>query len=234
MRSGALLRDPAGAASRRRRARGAGLPGALELAQVGDDRPPVRRRNRPAVRGHQRQPVGDDLEDESVGVLQDPLLVEGGSGDVGALEQDPLALASRVVARLAIDPVALAPALAKRIVHGHRDRRDELSVRSLAGEEGRVLFQSADRDGSRHGQAHRRAVVEERAGRLGAHLGLIVHARIDMDGRTARRAAAGAAREADERHQNQPAEDEPMTGRHVSASVRTPLRSGFGLRTLDR
>ena len=29
-------------------------------------------------------------------------------------------------------------------------------------------------------------------------------------------------------------EDEPMTGGHVSASVRTPSRSGFGLRTLDR
>ena len=47
----------------RGRARGACLPLALELSHVGDDRPPVRRRDRPAVPGHQPCPVRDDVED---------------------------------------------------------------------------------------------------------------------------------------------------------------------------
>ena len=178
-------------------ARGACQPLALELSHVGDDRPPVRGRDRPAVPGHQPHPVRDDVEDLPVRVLQDLLLVEGGGGDVASLEQDPLAVPPSVVARLAIDHIPLAAALEKRLVHGHGDRRDELPVRSLAREEGRVLFQPADRDRSGNGLAHGRAVVEELAGRLRADLRLVVHARIDMDGRAARRAAARAAGEGD-------------------------------------
>ena len=74
------------------RTRGACLPIALEPSHVGDDRPPVRRRDRPAVRRHQARPVRDDVEDLPVRVLQDLLLVEGGGGDVASLEQDPLAV----------------------------------------------------------------------------------------------------------------------------------------------
>src|SRR5207253_181612 len=54
-----LVRLRGRAASRRRRrgvrglARGARQPLALELSHVGDDRPPVRRRDWPAVRRHQ-------------------------------------------------------------------------------------------------------------------------------------------------------------------------------------
>ena len=55
--------------------------------------------------------------------------MEGGGGDVASLEQDPLAVPSSVVARLAIDHVALAAALDQRLVHGHWDGRDELPVR---------------------------------------------------------------------------------------------------------
>src|SRR5439155_1799856 len=164
---GALRRDLAEAASRRRRGwrgRRAFQPLAIELSHVGDDRPPVRGRDRPPVPGHQPRPVRDDVEDLAVRVLQDLLLVEGGGGDVASLEQDPLAVPPRVVARLAVDRIPLPAALAKRLVDGHRDGRDELSVRSLAGEEGRVLFQPADRHRSRNGLPHGRAVVEKRAG----------------------------------------------------------------------
>src|SRR6185503_4219745 len=86
-------------------------PLALELSYVGDDRPPVGRGDRPAVRGHQSHPVRHDVEDLPVRVLQDLFVVEAGGGDVAALEQDPLALAAGVVARLAVDRVALASAL---------------------------------------------------------------------------------------------------------------------------
>src|SRR5262245_24354058 len=55
--------------------RGACQPHALELPHVGDDRPSVRRRDRPAVPGHQTCPVRDDVEDLPVRVLQDLLLV---------------------------------------------------------------------------------------------------------------------------------------------------------------
>src|SRR4029453_18976845 len=70
---------------RRCRAR-AGQPLALELTHVGDDRPPVRWRGRPAVSGHQSEPVRDDVEDLPVGVLQDLLLMERGGGDVAPLK----------------------------------------------------------------------------------------------------------------------------------------------------
>src|SRR5688572_1357062 len=52
------------------RTRGAGLPVALELTHVGDDRPAIRRRDRPTVRGHQPDPVGDHVEDLPVRVVQ--------------------------------------------------------------------------------------------------------------------------------------------------------------------
>src|SRR5687767_3770896 len=120
------------------RARGAGLPVALELPHVGHDRPPVRGRDWPAIPGHQPYPVCDDVEDLPVRVLQNLLLMEGGGGDVAALEQDPPAVPTSVVARLAIDPKALATALDERVVHGMRNRRDELSVSSSSREEGRV------------------------------------------------------------------------------------------------
>jgi hypothetical protein len=46
-----------------------------------------------------------------VRVLLDLLLVEGGGGDLASLEQDPLAVAPSVVARLAIDLIPLPAAL---------------------------------------------------------------------------------------------------------------------------
>src|SRR6185369_4012628 len=115
----------------------------------------------------------------------------------------------RVVARLAIDREPLPAALEKRLVNGDRGLRDELPVRALAGEEGRVLLQPADRYGAWNGQPHRRSVVEKRAGRLGAHLRLVVHARIEVDGRTARRAAARASRQPDERRERESPEHGP-------------------------
>src|SRR5262245_18684843 len=60
----------------------AGQPLLLELSHVSDDRPPVRWRDRPAVRGHQSLPVRDDIEDLPVRVIQDLLLVERRGGDV--------------------------------------------------------------------------------------------------------------------------------------------------------
>ena len=54
--------------------------------------------------------------------------MEGGGGDVASLKQDSFAVPARVVARLAINPIALAAALEKRLVHRHGDRRDELPV----------------------------------------------------------------------------------------------------------
>src|SRR5882672_652047 len=80
---------------------------ALELSYVGDDRPPVRSGNRPAVRGHQSHPVRHDVEDLAVRVLQNLLVVEGGGGDVASLEQDALTVPPGIMARLAIDHVAL-------------------------------------------------------------------------------------------------------------------------------
>src|SRR5262245_18729876 len=53
-----------------------GLPLALELAHVGDDRPAVRGRDGPALAGDQPEPVRDHVEDLPVGVLQDLLLVK--------------------------------------------------------------------------------------------------------------------------------------------------------------
>src|SRR6185436_298102 len=152
----------AGAAFWRRR--GARLPFALELSHVGDDCPPVGGRDRPLVPGHQPCPVGDDVEDLAIGVVEDLLLVKGRRGDVAPLEQDPLAVAAGIVARLAINRVALAAALDERRVHRHRNLGDELTVRAFAREEGRVLSQPADRHGSRNGLTHRRAVEEELAG----------------------------------------------------------------------
>src|SRR4051812_12438447 len=63
---------------------------ALELSNVGDDRPPVRRRDRPAIPRHQPFPVRDHVEDLTVGIVANVLLMEGGGGNVAALEQDPL------------------------------------------------------------------------------------------------------------------------------------------------
>src|SRR5262245_60720065 len=85
---------------------GASQPLALEVSYVGDDRPPVRRGDRPAVRGHESHPIRDDVEDLPVRVLHDLLVVEAGGGNVASLEQDPFTVASSVVARLAIDCVA--------------------------------------------------------------------------------------------------------------------------------
>src|SRR5688500_14448128 len=140
------------------------LPIALESSHVGDDRPSVCGRDRPAVGGHQPLPVRHDVEDLPVRVLQHLLLMEGGGRDVASLEQNPLAVAPSVVAWLAIDGVALPAALEDVFVYGHRNRRDELPVRALARKKGSVFFQTADRDCSRNGLAHGRAVVEERAG----------------------------------------------------------------------
>src|SRR4029453_12325846 len=76
---------------------------ALELSHVGDDRPPVRRRDRPAVAGHQPSTVRDHLEEVTVGVLEDLLLVERGGRDVASLEQEALSIPARIVAGLGID-----------------------------------------------------------------------------------------------------------------------------------
>ena len=84
-------------------------------------------------------------------------------------------------------------ALDKRVVYGLGDRRHELPVRSFSREKRGVFLQSADRNRSGNGFAHGRAVVKETTRRLRADLRLIVHARVEMDGRTARRAAARAA-----------------------------------------
>ena len=189
---------------------------------MGDDRPPVCRRDRPFVPGHQPGPVRDDVEDLPVRVVQDLLLVEGRGGDVAALEQDPLAVPASVVARLAIDGGPLAAALEHRVVHGDGTGFDELPVRSLAREEGRVLFQPADRHRSGNRLAHRGAVVEEGARRLGAHLRLIIHARIEMDGRAARGAAARASGGADNDRERQGTEHHDVCERSVIA--RLPAR----------
>src|SRR6476660_9586635 len=169
--SGPLSLDARGSA------RCAGQPLALELSHVGNDRPPVCGRDRPAVPRHQPEPVRDHVEDLPVRVLQDLFLVEGSGGNVAALEQDSLAVTPSVVTRLAIDCIPLVAPLDKRLVHRHRARRNELAVRSLAREEGLVFFQPTDWDRSWNGLAHRRAVVEEPAGRLGEHLRLVVHTR---------------------------------------------------------
>src|SRR4029453_2027671 len=133
--------------------------------------------------------------DLPVRVLQEFFLMEGGGGDVASLEQNPLAVSPGVVARLAIDRVALFAALENGVVHRHRVRCDKLTVRSLAREERRVLFQPVECDRSGNGLAHRGTVVEERAGRLGAGLRLVVHARIEMDRRGGPRAAGGGGGE---------------------------------------
>src|SRR5262245_60311069 len=64
------------------RGRGACLPFALELPHVRDDRPPVSRRDWPAVPGHQPGPVRDHVEDLPVRVLQNLFLMERSRGDV--------------------------------------------------------------------------------------------------------------------------------------------------------
>src|SRR4051794_15858653 len=186
-------------------------PLAFELSDVGDDRPPVCGGDRPAVASHQPFPVGNDVEDLPVRILQDVLLVERGGGHVAALEEDALAFSPRVVARLAIDRVALPPAVHGRRARRHGALRDELPIRPLPREEHRVFLQPADRDRAGHRLAHRGAVVEERAGRLRQHLRLVVHARIQMDGRTARRAAARAAAEGEHREQRHHAQRRPAT-----------------------
>src|SRR5687767_12673114 len=84
------------------RARRACQPLALELSHIGDDRPPVGGRDRPFVPCHQPYAVRDDIEDLSVRILQDLLLVKRGGGDVASLEQDSPAVPLRVVARLAV------------------------------------------------------------------------------------------------------------------------------------
>src|SRR6185369_7021369 len=48
----------------------------LQRAHVRDDRPAVRRCQRPAVGGHQPRTVGDDVEDLPVRVVADLVLVE--------------------------------------------------------------------------------------------------------------------------------------------------------------
>src|SRR5262245_41074022 len=212
------------------RARSGCQPLLLELAHVRDDRPPVRSRDRPAVRRHQSHSVGDDVEDLPVRVLQNLLVVEAGGGDVASLEQDPLALSPSVVARLAIDHVALTAPLLQRIVVGHRDRGYELPVRSLPGEEGRVFLQPVNRDRSWNWLAHGRAVEEESTGRLREDFRLVVHARVEMDRRTARRAASRAAAEDDNGRKSKRTDHAPPAeGHEVALSS-----SGFGLRTLER
>ena len=164
--------------------------------------------------------------------------MEGGGGDVASLKQNPFALPLRVVARLAVNAIALAAALEKRLVHRHGNRRDELPVRVLARKERRVLLEPTDRDGPRNGLAHRRPVVEEIAGRLREDLRLIVHARVEMDRRTARRAAARAAA-GDERGERQRAQHASATTEAPAATLpaddhASPSRAGLGLRTLAR
>src|SRR6187399_2389621 len=83
---------------------------ALEFSHVGDDRPAVCRRDGPPVGGHQALAIRDDVEDLSVRVLDDGVLVEGGGGNAASLEQDALAVPPGVVTRLAVDRVALPPA----------------------------------------------------------------------------------------------------------------------------
>src|SRR6185503_14518529 len=223
------------------RAGGASLPLALELSHVGDDRPSVRWGDRPAVRRHESHPIRDDVKELPVRVLQDLLVVEAGGGDAASLEQDPFAVPASIVARLAIDSIPLAAPLDKRLVHGYGDRRDELIVRSLPCEEGSIFPESTDRNRSRNGIAHGRTVVEELAGGLGEDLRLIVHARVEMDGRTTRRAAARATSHRDSGRKSERTEhpsaaadasaEKPCGGAHA-----LPLssRSGFGLRTLAR
>src|SRR5688500_1221204 len=236
----ALRRDLAGAALRRRRGgcgrrsgRGragvARLPIALKPSHVRHDRPSVCGRDRPPVRGHQPLPVRDDVEELPVRVLQDLLLVERGGRHVASLEQNPFAVAASVVARLAVNRVALTAALDHCVVDCNRNRSDELAIRTLAREERRVLLQFADRDRAWNGVTHRRTVEEEHAGRLRANLRLVVHARIEMDRWTARRAAARAARQGDNGSDHDHREY-PALGNHAAG----PSSSGFGLRTLAR
>src|SRR5262245_13120075 len=144
-----------------RRRGSAGLPLAFEITDVGDDRPSVCRRDRPAVSGHQSEAVGDHVEDLPVRVLQNLFLVEARGRNVAPLEQDSLAVAARVVTRLAVDRVALPPTLQHRVVHLAGDRRHELSVRALSGIETDVFFQTANRDRSGNRLTHGLAVEEE-------------------------------------------------------------------------
>src|SRR5262245_50604373 len=157
--------------------------------------------------------------------------MERGGGDVASLKQDSLAVSPSVVTRLAIDRVALVAALEKRVVNGHGDCGNELTVRSLPGEKSLVLLQPADRDRSGNGLAQIRAVEEEAAGRLRQDLRLVVHAVVDMDGRTARSAAPRATGEGDRGRESERTKQPSFAGPHVRA---LSSRSGFGLRTLDR
>src|ERR671913_325464 len=175
---------------------------AFEFSHVGDDRPPVCGRDRPPVPGHQPRHVGNDVEELPVRILQDLVMVKGRGGDVASLEQDPLAVPPSVVTRLAIDRRPLAAAFDKNRVDRHRHARDELAVCSLPREEDGVLLDPADCDRSWNRLAHGRAVTEERAGRLREHLRLVVHARIEMDGRTARRAATRTPGEPENRRES--------------------------------
>src|SRR6478736_1593467 len=150
--------------------------------------------------------------------------MEGGGGDVASLEQDPFAVPTSVVARLAIDGIPLVAALDKSVIHGHGDRRDELPVCALSREIGRVLVEPPDRDRSRYRLAHGRAVVEELAGRLRQHLRLVVHARIEMDWGATRRTTTCASGESDNGREGDRPEGTPGAGVHARASM-----SGFGL-----
>src|SRR5262245_18112695 len=123
--------------------------------------------------------------------------MERGGWDVAPLEEDALSVTPGVVARLAIDSIPLVAAIDHRRIDRHRDRGDELSVRALAGEEVGILLEPTDRNRSRYTLAHRCPVVEVIDGGLREDLWLIVHARVEMDRRLARRAAARTAGEGD-------------------------------------
>src|SRR5688572_25176649 len=99
-----LVRRSASARGLARRSLGGGgrgcdacLPLALELSHVGDDRPPVRGRNGPAVTSHQPLSVRDDVENLPVGVIRDLRVMEGRGGRT-LLEENPCAISTSVVA----------------------------------------------------------------------------------------------------------------------------------------
>jgi hypothetical protein len=154
----------------------------------------------------------------------------GRSGGNGCLaEQDPLAVPSSVVTRLAIEPITLPAALGQAPRPRARGSSRELAIRSLPVKESHVLFQPARsgrfpaRAGAWTGRRRRTGWPSGRAPfGWSSMLGLRwIGGRLDVQPRAHPVRPITAV-------QSESAEQ--ATAGHVG----TPLRSGFGLRTLAR
>jgi hypothetical protein len=157
--------------------------------------------------------VGHLVEDLTGRHRTEARLHEVGGLHLGALEEHALAVGGGPVARVAVDAEALLSAREDGGLVVTRNGVGPRAVGVLAGPGDRVLVQLVLGDRALDRRAHRGAVVEERALGLRLELRLVVHVRVQMDGR-ARGDAAATTAEEQRQHHGRHAQDRMVRGAH--------------------